>query len=97
MKRRESNPSLEQVLRDGRDREHCLIVAGTTDELAGAFRGFTADVRKSRSGLLLSPQSHLQGELLGTRLARSATFSGPPGRGLLLTPGHVVMVQVPVP
>ena len=90
-------PLLQQVLRDGRDLGHCLIIAGTTDELAGAFRGFTADARKSRSGLLLSPQSHLQGELLGARLARSAAFSGPPGRGLLLTPGHVVLVQVPAP
>ena len=90
-------PLLQQVLRDGRDLGHCLIVAGTTDELAGAFRGFTADVRKSRSGLLLSPQSHLQGELFGTRLARSATFNGPPGRGLLITPGQVLQVQVPVP
>ena len=90
-------PLLQQVLRDGRDLGHCLIVAGTTDELAGAFRGFTADVRKSRSGLLLSPQSHLEGELLGARLARSAAFNGPPGRGLLITPGQVLLVQVPVP
>ena len=90
-------PLLQQVLRDGRDLGHCLIVAGTTDEFAGAFRGFTADVRKSRSGLLLSPRSHLEGQLLGARLARSAAFNGPPGRGLLITPGQVLLVQVPVP
>ena len=88
---------LQQVLRDGRDLSHCLVVAGTTDELAGAFRGFTADARKSRSGLLLSPASHLQGELLGVRLPRSAAFAGPPGRGLLITPGRVTTVQVPMP
>jgi S-DNA-T family DNA segregation ATPase FtsK/SpoIIIE len=86
---------LQQVLRDGRDRGHGLVLAGTTDELASCFRGFTADARKSRTGLLLSPASHLEGELLGVRLTRSAAFTGPPGRGLLVRGGQALLVQVP--
>ena len=86
---------LQQVLRDGRDRGHVLLVAGTTQELLASFRGFTADARKSRSGLLLTPASHLDGELLGVRLPRSAAFSAPPGRGLLVRSGLSLLVQVP--
>ncbi len=87
---------LQQVLREGRDRGHALVAAGTTEELAGSFRGATVDARRSRSGLLLSPASPLDGELLGVRLSRSATFSGPVGRGLLVRSGQVLLVQVPV-
>ncbi|MCU1592718.1 MAG: cell division-related protein [Frankiales bacterium] len=87
---------LQQVLRNGRDQGHVVVLAGTTDELGSSFRGFTADARKSRSGLLLSPASHLEGELFGVRLPRSAAFSGPPGRGLLLRSGQPLLVQVPV-
>ncbi len=86
---------LQQVLREGRDRGHVVLVAGTTEELATSFRGFTADARRSRSGLLLTPTSHLEGELYGVRLARSAVFAGPTGRGLLMRSGQALLVQVP--
>ncbi|MGZ6827767.1 MAG: hypothetical protein ACXVGH_13335, partial [Mycobacteriales bacterium] len=88
---------LQQVVRDGRDQGHALVLGGTTDELGASFRGFVADARRSRSGLLLSPASHLEGELLGVRLARSAAFTGPAGRGLLVRGGQVTLVQVPLP
>jgi S-DNA-T family DNA segregation ATPase FtsK/SpoIIIE len=87
---------LTQVLRDGRDQGHSVVLAGTTDELASTFRGFSTEARKSRSGLLLGLTSHLDGELLGVRLPRSAVSAGPIGRGLLIRNGQVVPVQVPV-
>ena len=93
----DAQPLLQQVLRDGRDLTHAMVLAGTTEELLAAFRGFTADARKSRNGLLLSPEAHTQGELLGLRLPRSAVFTGPPGRGLLSTGGQLTLVQVPLP
>jgi len=86
---------LQQVLRDGRDLCHCLVVAGTAEDLVDAYRGFTFDARRSRSGLLLCPDTHLHGELLGVRLPRSAVFAGPPGRSLLVVGGQVGLVQVP--
>jgi hypothetical protein len=88
---------LQQVLRAGRDLGHAVLLAGTTGELGAVFRGFPAEARKSRSGLLLSPGSHLDGELLGVRLPRSAAFRGPAGRGLLVRNGGPLLVQVPQP
>ena len=87
---------LAQVLRDGPDAGHALVVAGRTDALAGCFRGFAADARSSRSGLLLGLTSHLDGELLGVRLPRSAAVPGPVGRGVLVRSGVPTAVQVPV-
>ena len=86
---------LVQVLREGRQSEHGLVVAGAPDALARAFRGFAAEVRASRSGLLLGLTDHLHGELLGVRLPRSAVAPGPAGRGLLVRAGVVTPVQVP--
>jgi S-DNA-T family DNA segregation ATPase FtsK/SpoIIIE len=50
-------------------------------------------VRRSRSGLLISPQSSNDGDLLGVRLPRNMA-AGPPGRGLLALNGTVAGVQV---
>ena len=72
-------------------------MAGTTEELAGVYRGFAADARKSRLGLLLTPASSLDGELLSVKLPRSTGGSYPPGRGLLVVRGEWTAVQVPVP
>ncbi|WP_449062972.1 FtsK/SpoIIIE domain-containing protein [Planomonospora algeriensis] len=87
---------LEQVLRTGRDGEHGLIVAGATGDLTTAYRGFAAEARKSRTGLLLSVQSPADGDLFTVRLPRGAV-GGPPGRGLLITLGAVTPVQTALP
>src|SRR5690606_30671724 len=39
--------ALEEVLRSGRDGDHGLLIAGTTGDLAVAYRGFVAETRKS--------------------------------------------------
>jgi DNA segregation ATPase FtsK/SpoIIIE, S-DNA-T family len=87
--------ALEQVLRTGRDGEHGLIVGGTTGDLATAYRGFVAEARKARTGLLLSVQSPADGDLFTVRLPRGAV-GGPPGRGLLVTLGSVVPIQTAI-
>ncbi|MFF5211453.1 FtsK/SpoIIIE domain-containing protein [Streptosporangium sp. NPDC000396] len=88
--------SLEQVLRTGRDGEHGLIVGGSTGDLTTAYRGFAAEARKTRTGLLLSVQSPADGDLFTIRLPRGAV-GGPPGRGLLVTLGAMTPVQVALP
>jgi S-DNA-T family DNA segregation ATPase FtsK/SpoIIIE len=88
--------ALEEILRSGRDGEHGLLIAGTTGDLATAYRGFVAETRKSRTGLLLSVQSPADGDLLSVRLPRGAT-GGPPGRGLLVTSGAVTPIQTALP
>jgi S-DNA-T family DNA segregation ATPase FtsK/SpoIIIE len=85
---------LVNYCRKARDQHNSLIIAGTTGDL-GAFRGFIPEVRKSKSGLLLCPGAPAEGELLGARLPRTAVFSGPPGRGVLVTGWALTLVQVP--
>ncbi|WP_067172458.1 FtsK/SpoIIIE domain-containing protein [Microtetraspora niveoalba] len=88
--------ALEEILRTARDGEHALLIAGATGDLATAYRGFTAEARKSRTGLLLSVQSPADGDLFGVRLPRGAV-GGPPGRGLLVTSGTVTPIQAALP
>jgi S-DNA-T family DNA segregation ATPase FtsK/SpoIIIE len=87
---------LQQVLRTGRDTRHSVLVAATADDLLATFRGYLLEARKSRSGLLLTPSNHLVGEVLGLRLPRSAAFSEPVGRALLVRSGQTQLVQVPI-
>ncbi|MER6943386.1 FtsK/SpoIIIE domain-containing protein [Nonomuraea sp. NPDC000554] len=88
--------ALEEVLRSGRDGEHGLIIAGATGDLATAYRGFVAEARKSRTGLLLSVQSPADGDLFTVRLPRGSV-GGPPGRGLLITTGTMTPLQTALP
>lgn len=77
-------PAGEQLLAWLRDPDAPLAVvaAGRSDDLATAYRGIAAEVRRSRCGVLLRP-GPLDGELLGVRLGRSSGH-GPPGRGWLV-------------
>ena len=69
--------ALEDILRSGRDGEHGLLIGGTTGDLATAYRGFVAEARKARTGMLLSVQSPADGDLFNVRLPRGAV-GGPP-------------------
>ncbi|MEU4571938.1 FtsK/SpoIIIE domain-containing protein [Nonomuraea sp. NPDC023979] len=87
---------LEDQLRSGRDGDHGLLIAGTTSDLTVAYRGFAAEARKGRTGLLLSVQSQADGDLFTIRLPRGVS-GGPPGRGLLVTTGTITPIQAAVP
>jgi S-DNA-T family DNA segregation ATPase FtsK/SpoIIIE len=80
------------------------VVAGRSDELAAAYRGVGAEVRRGQCGVLLRP-GPLDGELLGVRLPRRPS-AGPPGRGVIVgdpawgspfTDAEPVPVQVAAP
>jgi S-DNA-T family DNA segregation ATPase FtsK/SpoIIIE len=88
--------ALEEILRSGRDGDHALLLAGATTDLTVAYRGFAAETRKSRTGVLLSVQSQADGDLFTIRLPRG-TVGGPPGRGLLVTTGNVSPIQAALP
>ncbi|MBD8870507.1 FtsK/SpoIIIE domain-containing protein [Nocardioides donggukensis] len=47
-----------------------LLLGGHRDGLCSGFSGWQVDARKSRQGLLLSPQELGDGDLIGTRLTR---------------------------
>lgn len=86
---------LETFARQARDRGSLLVAAATTEDvLANAYRGWLAAARRSRSGLLLNPASHVDGEVFGLRLARSVNGGWPPGRAMLVTRGEVSAIQV---
>jgi DNA segregation ATPase FtsK/SpoIIIE, S-DNA-T family len=88
---------LERVVREARDVGVLVVVAGTTEELVTGFRGFVVDVRKARAGVLLSPRSAADGDLLGVRLSRATGGDVVPGRGLLAVGGRVQPLQVALP
>ncbi len=58
------------------------VVAARSEDLALTYRGVAAEVRRSRTGLLLQPDPG-DGDLLGVRLPRTRA-KAPPGRGLLV-------------
>ena len=90
-------PVLEQAVRRARDVGTVVVAAGTTDDLLACYRGFVVDLRRSRTGLLLSPQTAGDGDLLGVRLSRSTGGDVIPGRGLLAVRGQVHPLQVALP
>ncbi|MCW2715412.1 MAG: cell division FtsK/SpoIIIE [Frankiales bacterium] len=90
-------PVLERIVRRARDTGTVVIVAGTTEDLLGCFRGFVVDLRRSRTGLLLCPQSAADGDLLGVRLSRATGGEVVPGRALLSVRGQVQPLQVAAP
>jgi S-DNA-T family DNA segregation ATPase FtsK/SpoIIIE len=86
-------PALLSVLRGDLPRGRAaLVLAGTTVDLAAAFRGVVAEARKGRTGVLLGPHSPVDGELFGLRAPR--VREAPPGRGLLVVQGRASPVQV---
>ncbi|WP_116952524.1 FtsK/SpoIIIE domain-containing protein [Jiangella endophytica] len=78
-----------------RDTGSVIIAAGTTDDLGSSYRGPASVLKKSRSGLLLSPAATADGEHFGIKLPRSLTGGMPPGRGLFSAAGQWQLVQVP--
>ncbi|HEU4490999.1 MAG TPA: FtsK/SpoIIIE domain-containing protein, partial [Jiangellales bacterium] len=79
-----------------RDGDCALVLAGTPNDLQAGFRGVVAEARKGRTGLLLSPEGALDGDLLGVRLPRALATPGPLGRGVLVLRGALTAVQVPL-
>jgi S-DNA-T family DNA segregation ATPase FtsK/SpoIIIE len=76
---------------------HVMVISGTADELMRPMRGFIYNTCQSRTGIMLCPENHTQGELFGVRLARSMVFRGPTGRGVFIDCGLMSLVQVPRP
>jgi S-DNA-T family DNA segregation ATPase FtsK/SpoIIIE len=84
--------ALEGVIRSGLDGDHALIAAGSADQMGSQYRGFLVEARRSRNGLLLSPQGSTEGDLFNVRLPRDVG-GGPTGRGLLIRGGELVQIQ----
>jgi len=78
------------------DPPRAVVLAGGTDQLLATYRGAIAEARRSRCGLLLNPNSPVDGDLLGLRLPHLPPMRTP-GRGVLALRGQVTVVQVADP
>ncbi|MEV0599483.1 FtsK/SpoIIIE domain-containing protein [Streptomyces sp. NPDC050315] len=94
----DAEDEFKRLISTGADRGIGIVIAGDEDDVCSGFSGWQVDLKKSKRGLLLSPQDTSSGELIGVRLSRSAV-GGPvtPGKGLLhLGNGEAFTVTVPV-
>ena len=75
-----------------------MLVAGATAEVGAGYSGWVYEARKSRQGLLLSPQGMGDGDIFSVRLMRSSLMQRVhPGRGLVIDPGgSQALAQVPL-
>ncbi|MCK9874577.1 cell division protein FtsK [Frankia sp. Ag45/Mut15] len=75
-------PALRPIVASGRDRGVGLAYAGSGEVLSQAISGWLGEARRSRQGVLLAPQSSLEGDLVGCRIPPSLLRGGiRPGRG----------------
>jgi S-DNA-T family DNA segregation ATPase FtsK/SpoIIIE len=89
--------ALSKQLRDARDKEAGIVIAGTTQDLSRGYHGFIPDARRSRSGVLLDLRSADDGDILGLRLPRDTGRATSTGRGLLVSLSRPLPVQVALP
>ena len=88
-------PVIEEHLRTCRDANGGVLVGCGIDEISGMYRGVVAQVRKTRTGLVLAPRSSEDGTHLSARLPRSIGGPVPKGRGVMVTTAGWSWVQVP--
>jgi S-DNA-T family DNA segregation ATPase FtsK/SpoIIIE len=89
--------ALEHALRDARDGRRMVVLAGTPDAMAAAYRGPVAEARRSRAGILLRPEAAHDGDVLGVRTRLRPMTGEPAGRGYLALHGQLTPLQVADP
>ncbi|MDT0462965.1 FtsK/SpoIIIE domain-containing protein [Streptomyces gibsoniae] len=89
---------LKEIVVSGRDRGLGLVYAASADSLQSGLSGWTINARRARRGLLLSPKTTAEGDLIGMRLTPSVLRGGTHvGRGWTAGPGSTLMaVQIPL-
>ncbi len=78
-----------------RDSGSLMVITGGIDDMLGVYRGLPNEMKRGRSGLVLSPRASNDGDVLNVRLPRSASGAMPVGRGVLASPLGWTWVQVP--
>lgn len=86
---------LGELIDKFRDTGSVLAAAATPAEMGGMYRGPAVALKRSGSGLMLSPQSSTDTDMFGARLARSAMGATlPPGGGFLVRASSLERIQV---
>ncbi|GII52603.1 cell division protein FtsK [Planotetraspora thailandica] len=95
-------PECDRVLKEiaisGRDRGVGLVYAGPADVLQVAVGSWVSAAKRARRGLLLTPKSLQEGDMIGVRLPMQLIRSSlPSGRAVMTGPGgEPRMVQLPL-
>jgi S-DNA-T family DNA segregation ATPase FtsK/SpoIIIE len=74
-----------------------VVAAGRTDAIRSGYGHWTQELRRRRRGLLLSPESDLDGDMFGIALPRWPLAPNATGRGYLVMDGQGTLVQLAVP
>ncbi|WP_371782019.1 FtsK/SpoIIIE domain-containing protein [Streptosporangium subroseum] len=93
----EIDADLALLARGGAGSGWGLVLAGNAEALSFGLAGWIGQVKRNRAGMLLSPQSLSDGEVIGVKVSRGLVGQAPqPGRGLMhLGDGTLTTVQVP--
>jgi S-DNA-T family DNA segregation ATPase FtsK/SpoIIIE len=94
----EIDSDLALLARGGAGNGWGVLAAGNAESLSLSLAGWMGQVKRNRTGMLLSPQSIADGEVIGVKLTRGLVGQAPqPGRGLLHPgDGSLLSVQVPM-
>ncbi|MPY57923.1 hypothetical protein FNH08_12310 [Streptomyces spongiae] len=87
---------LRALVESGREQGIGVVAAATGDTMAGAM-GWLGALKRQRRGVLLDPQSLMEGDVLGARLTHAHLRNRKPGRALTVDPrsGDLINVQIP--
>ena len=84
--------ALKSLAADSRPGRH-IVAAGRADRLRTAYGHWTAEIRFSRTGVLLQP-TPLDGDLFTIQLPTRPTLPSIPGRGYLIQNGSPTIIQI---
>ena len=86
--------ALSELLPSARSRGLMVVASASADGARRAYGGALRQIRGNKAGLLLQPDSDVDGDIVGIRLPRVANAVWPPGRAYLVTGGVCDLCQV---
>lgn len=89
-----ASTALEQLAGRGRDEPLRMVAAVDNRWALRAYSGVVPELRRAKSGVLLMPDTELDGDLLGVRLRPALEQLGTPGRGFHVSRGAYELIQV---
>lgn len=72
-----------------------VVAAGSLEIFSDSVKGWMGAVKRSKTGLVLSPRNKYDGAFFGGTFPEPMVFQGPPGRAVAGVRGQLSMVQLP--